>query len=469
MRCRPLTSTRQGRWARVLVCTGLLGCASESAPDAPQNLLVIAVDTLRADALGIYGAPDERSPHIDSLGKAGIVFESAVSHASWTLPSFAATLTSTYTSTNGCWTFEARLPESFETLPEVFQAAGFETYGIASHIFFNQKYGLQQGFDSFDESLGHRANEAGWEPLTSPKVSERAVDWIEARAGSEQPWLLWLHYFDPHIPYYDHAKAAGLGAVADERTRYESEIQFTDRFVGEVLAALESSGFGANTAVLFLSDHGEAFYEHEDVRRHSHSLFQEELRVPLLLKVPGLEPRRVAGLTRTVDLMPTLLELFRLKAKPGQMVGRSLLPSLLGESQKSEPLLAEIRLKTAPKGKHSRAVLDGRWKLIEGLDGSFVLFDTQADPLEQNDLAASHGAEVQRLRSMMQALEARAKEAGKAFEPGSKVQQTEDEADQINSLGYGAGDEDEEAQDEEQPDQEMQLDTIYCYGDENEE
>jgi len=420
---------------------GAGACSGNSEPNAPRNLLVIAVDTLRADALGIYGATDGRTPNLDRLGEAGIVFENAVSQASWTLPSFASTLTSTYSSTHGCWTFDARLPESFQTLPEVFQSAGFDTYGIASHIFFNKKYGLQQGFDDFDESLGHRANEAGWEPLTSPKVSGRALKWLKGRVGNPAPWLLWLHYFDPHVPYVDHSRRKGGPAVTDERELYGNEIQFTDGFVGQVLSGLKEYGFAEETAVLFLSDHGEAFYEHPGVRRHSHSLFQEELRVPLVLKLPGFAPRRVPGLTRTVDLMPTLLEIFNLKAQPGQMIGHSLLPSLHGESQAVEPLLSEIRLKPAPKGKHKRAVLDGRMKLIEALDGSYLLYDQKTDALETHNLVLERPREVERLKELMQELEDEAVRHGESFAGAARVQNTADEASHIGALGYGTGEE----------------------------
>jgi arylsulfatase A-like enzyme len=191
-------------------------------------------------------------------------------------------------------------------------------------------------------------------------------------------------------------------------------------------------------------DHGEAFLEHEDVRRHSHSLFQEELRVPLILSAPGLSARRLGGLTRTVDLMPTLLELFALQARPGQMIGRSLMPKLMGEQQASEPFLAELRLKPAPKGKHSRAVMDGRWKLIERLSGGYALYDQLEDPLETNDVSGERGEEVRRLVELMLKLEAEAVQHAAAFAPGAAVEHSADEAAQIKDLGYGGDDEEEE-------------------------
>ncbi len=426
-----------------LLTFGACGDHAEHSADFPRptNLLVIAVDTLRADALGAYGGEDDCSPNLDRLGEQGVIFDNAVSHASWTLPSFASTLTSTYTSTHGCWTFETRLADGLETLPEVFQAAGFDTFGIASHIFFNEKYGLQQGFDEFDDSLGHKAGEKGWEPLTSPQVSERAVHWIDGRASNESPWLLWLHYFDPHAPYQDHSQLNGGAAVEDERERYQAEVRYTDKYVGEVLAALERNGFAENTCVLFFSDHGEAFHEHDGVRRHSRSLFTEELRVPLMLKVPGLAPKRIRGMTRTVDLMPTLLDLFSLDATPGQMIGSSLMPSLIGAEQTSAPLLAEIGLRALPEGKHKRAVLDDRWKLIEGLDGTFQLFDYRADPLERTDQASAQPKEVQRLKALMQQLQREAREHAARFESGGLLEHTPEQLQHLKDLGY-VGDED---------------------------
>jgi arylsulfatase A-like enzyme len=424
-----------------LLLVGSASCGGAAEVPAPRNLVFLCVDTLRADELGVYGGERGLSPRVDALAESGIVFERARSHASWTLPSFAAVLTSLYTSTHGCWDFESRLPESFQTLPELFEGAGFDTHGVASHVFFREEYGLTQGFGSFDAELGHKREETGWVPLTSPRVSAQAEVWLDARAaaGEERPFLLWLHYFDPHLPYVDHEAMGGGAQTPDERERYRAEIAYTDGFVGDVLDALERNGFAEETAVVFLSDHGEAFHDHPGVRRHSRSLYVEELRVPLVLRVPGLAPRRVAEPVRTVDLLPTLLELFGIAPPADQpMEGVSLVAALRGEAFEARALLAEIGLHD--DARHARSIVDGRWKLIERLDGTPELYDVEADPLERNDLAGEQQAVVGELTARMDALQRRAEERGQAFERGGKVDVSDEDRERLRDLGY-VGDE----------------------------
>ena len=412
------------------------GCGGGGDVARPSNLLVIGVDTLRADYLGAYGDPNGLSPEIDALAESGVVFEHALSHASWTLPSFAAVLTSLYSSTHGCWNFDSRLSESFVTLPEIFREAGFETAGIASHVFFDDRYGLQQGFDSFDDELAHRREDEGWVAITSPIVAVKAERWLDERAaqGEGAPWLLWVHFFDPHVPYVDHT-GRGLDGPETENERYRSEIAFTDRHVGRVLAALERNGFAADTAVVFLSDHGEAFEEHPGVRRHSRSLYREELWIPLIVRVPGLAPGRVSGLVRTVDLLPTLLEVFGIRPERAvPMEGESLAPALSGARPEPLPLLSEIRLHD---GSHARAIVDGRWKLIEDTSNGVVhLFDLESDVDERTDLARDQPELVEELRARMRELVARAELLGELFEGGGRVDLTPEELQWLRDLGY---------------------------------
>ena len=415
-------------------CGVLAGCggAGEDRP-APRNLLVIAVDTLRADHLGAYGDLPSRTPEIDALAASGVTFEHAVSHASWTLPSFAAMLTSLYSSTHGCWNFDSVLSDAFVTFPEVLNEAGFDTYGAASHVYFDGRYGLQQGFDDFDDELAWRMKD-GATPVTSHLISEKATTWLAERAASQDPdrWLLWLHYFDPHFPYIPHeAELRG----ADELLRYQGEIAYTDGFVGRVLAALEEHGFADDTAVLFVSDHGEAFHEHPGVRRHAKSLYREELRVPLVLRVPGIEPRRVTELVRTVDLMPTLLEVLQVRPeKELPMEGTSLLPAMLGRPHESPPLLAEIRLHD---GFHANGFVRGRWKLVEDVsNGVFRLFDVENDFEEQVDLAGERPDLVEELVAEMRAAIRRSEALGELYESGGSAVLDEAERARLRDLGY---------------------------------
>jgi len=427
----PHDASRWPPWATWLALVPL-ACGPAAPP--PPNLLIVCVDTLRADELGAYGSEPSRTPALDALALESAVFERAHAAASWTLPSVGALFTSHVPSTTGLWTFESRLADSFPTLAERFREAGFETHGIASHIFFDSAYGLQQGFASFDDALCHRANEAGWKPVTSPEVAAKASAWLEAHAGGgDRPWLLFVHFFDPHLQYLDHEAARLDDQRRSERERYRSEIAFTDRHVGAVLETLARTGLAERTNVLFFSDHGESFLEHPPIQRHSYSLYEEELRVPLFLRVPGLMPRRVPQFVRTVDLLPTLLELAGLPPLEG-IEGQSLVPLLRGEELPEQPLVAEIRLKD---GFHADALVEGGYKLIEDVsNGQARLFDLSADPRERNDLASQQPERVAALRAALAARLETARAAAGRFGPGGKVEHTPEELEHIRALGY---------------------------------
>jgi arylsulfatase A-like enzyme len=411
----------------------LASCGEPAAPR--RNVLVLCVDTLRADELGAYGRRPSLTPALDRLAEGSVVFERAHAAASWTLPSVGALFTSASPSTTELWSFDSRLDETFTTLAERFQAAGYATHGIASHVFFARDYGLQQGFASFDDELCHRSGDAGWKPITSPDVSRKAVAWLRARAAgpAREPWLLFVHYFDPHWLYLDHEGRDMADESRSERERYRSEIAFTDGHVAAVLSTLEELGLAGSTDVLFFSDHGESFREHPGIQRHSYSLYEEELRVPLFLRATGLAPRRVAEPVRTVDLLPTLLELHGLAAEDG-LEGQSLAPLLSGAAFHPQDHLAEIRLK---EGFHTNAFVRGRHKLIEHVSaGRVALFDLERDPLEQTDLAGTEpglAAELERaLRARVRAAEERAQAFGRA----PSVETTPAELELLEQLGY---------------------------------
>jgi len=403
----------------------------------PKNLLIVCVDTLRADELGAYGRSPSITPALDRLAAESVVFERAHAAASWTLPSIGAVFTSFFPSTTGLWTFESRLADAFPTLAERFQAAGFDTYGIASHDFFKAKYGLVQGFEGFDDELAHPRSEQGWQPVTSPKVSAKAVSWLEQRAasGDSGPWLLFVHFFDPHVPYLDHQAANLDDATRGERERYRSEIAFTDRHVGRLLEALERSGFARDTTVLFFSDHGESFLEHPPIAKHSYGLYEEELRVPLFLHVPGLAPRRVGEPVRTVDLLPTLLALFALDDEHArEREGVSLVPLIAGQPAAVPPQLSEIRLKD---DHHANALVRGRHKLYEDVSRDRLeLFDLETDPGEQHDLSTEQPALRAELEAALRAAIHAAEAKGERFGSGGKVELTPEERQNLNQLGY---------------------------------
>ena len=181
-----------------------------------------------------------------------------------------------------------------------------------------------------------------YQAITSAALSDEAVRWLESKAAADAdpPWFLWLHYFDPHREYRAHPGTTTIEGSA-ELDRYDAEIAFTDAQIGRVLAALADTGLDRRTAVMFASDHGEEFGDHGGVD-HGHTLFEELVRVPLVIRAPGFAPRRVPGTVQVVDVLPTVHELLGLEA-PAVREGESLVPAMVGAPLGERAALAELR------------------------------------------------------------------------------------------------------------------------------
>jgi len=407
-----------------------VGCGPGQPP--PRNLLLITVDTLRPDHLGAWGYERGTSPGIDALAAGGVVFEDAYSHTSWTLPSLATLMTSLYTSSHGAWNFESKLPESVTTLAEILAEHGYHTGAVVTHVFAGRKYGMHQGFAEFDEELvveGIRAHAQ----ITSPRVSAKGAEWIQRRSGDERPWFLWLHYFDPHGQYMEHPGISERFGRAEKLDLYDGEIAFTDRAIGTLLARLDAMGHADDTVVVLTADHGEEFGEHGRTR-HGKTLFEEVIRVPLVVRAPGLTPGRVVGPAPSVDLLPTLLELMGLPAPEG-LSGASLLAAMQGAPLEARPVLSELR---AMAFKDADSYRLGRWKVIrEGWKKRNHLYDLEADPAELVDLSAVHPEQLERMLREMDALRGAARSAsmeGRSSEQSPDL--TPDELEGLRQLGY---------------------------------
>lgn len=415
----------------VALAVALLLCAG-CGPAEPQrrNLLLVSVDTLRADHLGVYGLEPSPSPSLDRLAASGTLFLDARTTTSWTLPALASLMTSLHASTHGCWDFRSRLDGSFETLAELLYAAGFETAAIASHTFLGAPFGLQQGFAHYDDDLVRPNLKASHKAVTSPELTDRAVAWLEDRGNGGARWFLWVHYFDPHSDYLPHEGISEAFGTRTPQERYVGEVAFTDRAIGRLLEALEDLGLAGETVVVVTADHGEEFWEHGSYS-HGRTLYSEVLHVPLLVRAPGFPPGRVAGTVSLVDVLPTVLELLDLPVPEG-LHGRSLVPALAGEALAPRPALAEVRLYP---GQHGDSLeLDG-WKLVRGTGSEAPqLFDVRSDPGDERDVAAEHPEVVKRLGGL---LEAAVREA-EARAPGVRVTAPlgADELRSLRDLGY---------------------------------
>lgn len=376
------------------------GCGP--APKRP-NVLLVTIDTLRADHLGTYGYPRPTSPEIDAFAARSAVFENAHSTSSWTLPSLASIHTSLLSTTHGCWKISSRLEPEFTTAAEVLRDAGYDTAMVACHIFLSAQYGLQQGFTHVDDELVRPPSDAA-SAISSPGVTERGVRFLERKAASraadqdDSPWFLWLHYFDPHDTYLPHEGYSEKFGTVEEIDLYDGEIAFTNHHVGRVLRKLAELGLEDDTIVVITSDHGEEFGEH-GFKRHGYSLYQEAVRIPLVVKVPGSAPSRIPAVVSNVDLLPTVLEACGIALPEVEgatcahpLEGRSLLGAIRGTEPLAEgTAVSEVRWHD---GQDLRALRDGAWKLIEdqaadGKAAQSALYDLGADPRERNDLRAT--------------------------------------------------------------------------------
>jgi arylsulfatase A-like enzyme len=393
---------------------------------AGKNLVVVLIDTLRADRLGAYGNRNGLTPHLDRFAAEGTRFAQMHAPASWTLPSVASLMTGLHPQTHGAGVRYGEfaptgLSGGVRTLAETLRDAGFYNLGVYHNIYVNPAFGLQQGFDEY-VSIEDRA---------APLV-DRALEGLR-RTASDRRVFLYLHLFDPHNPYEPPEEECrtvarrllpdyrgGLGCAADRRPElpipppedrrwhealYDAEIAYTDRQMGRFLKGLEDLGLDDDTVVLVVSDHGEEFWTRLDRERalgyepnsdHGHTYYEELLHVPAILRIPERPPGVVESPAELADLFPTLLRLVGVESPPVQ--GKDLTPLLDGAPPAGRPtLLADLILHGPPRW----AVRRGPWKLIVPRDPGppLELYDLASDPGELRDLAAARPDLVAALRT----------------------------------------------------------------------
>ena len=457
----------------------LAGCAPDAggaaAGDAPgllerPNLLVVVIDTLRFDGLG-HNRPDrETSPAIDRLAAESVRFERAYSSAPWTMPAVASMLTGLYPSAHGVTEIKHKLPGRATTLAERLSEAGYTTAAVVSHHLIGRDKGFDQGYRSFLEQ------QSGHDRVSTPWVTEAAVGELRELARGGAPFFLYVHYFDPHFNYLPHERYRyaperagtldGDEGIEELRNRlaelttdeaaflrdlYDGEVRFTDDGVGELLRALERLELAPRTVVCFTSDHGEEFLERGWLG-HTRTLYDELVRVPFCVRLPGVAPRAVAVPVSTASLAPTLLELAGLPV-PAEVQAPSLLGLLTGAAA-PEPFPAvfcEVDFVQVPlprkfgvdpevvrmKNAHLKALVAGRHKLIrDDASGALELYDLEADPLEARDLAAEEPELTARLAAELERACARAREGGVGPE---ELEIDAKELERLRRLGYVDG------------------------------
>lgn len=359
---RPVPKVRAGLRA---VLPALVWLACGGAPDATRpDVLLVTVDTLRADYVHSYGFGPETTPHVDALAARGVLFESAIAASTATVPSHASIMTSRYVREHsvGAWNGATRL-EGAPTLAEAFREAGYDTAAFVSNVVLKARSGLDAGFDVYDDELPvAEANRGLYFERVARQTVSRANAWL-ARRG-EAPFFLWVHLQDPHGPYTPPEPWADLVPEVPMRTGielpvmrtnrgrgglpayqaldgvhraaryaglYAGEIAFADHWLGVLFDEARRAADRRGLVVVFTADHGESLDEDGFFFQHGHATTPEQAHVPLVIAAPGLAPRRVSGVVSHVDLAPTVLELAGLAPLPRES-GISLVPVLRGEA-----------------------------------------------------------------------------------------------------------------------------------------
>jgi len=423
------------RWAVLVLAAALvLGACGRR----PMNVLLVTLDTTRADFLGCYGRASARTENLDRLAAGGFLFENAIASNPVTQPSHATILTGTWPMLHGVRDNTLfHLPEERSTLAEILARHGYRTGAAIGGFPLVRGFGLDQGFELYDDRLAtvrqdhrgfaaRRRRPTWYDERPAGHVNDAILPWL--RSLGDEPFFVWLHYWDPHEPHIAPEPWADLFA----HDPYQGEIAYADQSLGTILRQLEASGEDRRTLIVVTADHGEGRLEHGEMT-HAFLAYETTLHVPLIFKVPGLQGgRRTPETVGTVDVVPTVLDLLGF-AIPGDVQGRSLAPLMRGHGGDHErPYYAES---LSPRLSHGygelRALYLGPYKYIHGPRPE--LFDLAADPRELDDLSAERPEERRRLEAELADFVAR--HAG--AEAASAVHQVDDETRRrLEALGY---------------------------------
>jgi len=429
---------------RAVACVALLACLVACRQHEPEptrreprdaNVLLITLDTTRADHLSCYASGHARTPHLDALAARGVRFAHATAQVPLTLPSHACIMTGAYPTVHGLRDMGGFvLDKSHPTMASLTQAAGFSTAAFVGSRVVAKHFGLSHGFEVYDDDMGADTEE-GKLPGMFPErrasvVTDRALEWLNHNASRK--FFLWVHYYDPHQPYdppepYKREYAKSL---------YDGEIAYMDEQVGRLLGGMGQLGLASRTLVIAVGDHGESLGEHGE-QTHGIFLYDATLHVPLIVAGPDVPPGKVIDdQVRSIDLHPTAMEFLGLPLSP-QAQGVSLWPLLLrGTHVRSNYSYGETLYPRTYMGwSELRAMRNDAWKLI--LAPHPELYDLTRDPGELQNLIARQPAEADQLQKQIwEVAGTQAKNERVAAVPVDE--QTRQELESLGYVGGGA-------------------------------
>jgi arylsulfatase A-like enzyme/Tfp pilus assembly protein PilF len=386
------------RLTLILTVLAAFPAAAQTPAKPALNVVLITIDTLRADHLGCYGYKQIKTPNIDGLAAEGARFERAFAVVPVTLPSHSSMLTGTYPMLSGMHDFSGnKLSPLQPTMASVLKQAGYQTGAVIAAAVLDSRFGLNQGFDFYyDHFEFSRLDEANLDEMERPgnAVADVALDWLGK--NSQKKFFLWMHLYDPHFPYhppepYSHEYAA---------QPYDGEIAFADEQIGRLLRFLKEKGIYKNTLIVLCGDHGESLGEHGE-KTHGFFIYNATMHVPLIIRLPEQAAgRTVADPVSLVDLMPTILGAVGLEV-PSQVQGRSLLAEVRGgPTDRDRVLYGETYL---PR-------IHFNWSELRGSENTkyhFIdapkpeLYDLAKDPGEVHNLFSEKKAVAEEMRAKL--------------------------------------------------------------------
>jgi arylsulfatase A-like enzyme/Tfp pilus assembly protein PilF len=422
-----------GALAAVSVACRSEPASTTSPSSAAGPIILVTIDTLRADRLGSYGSTKALTPALDRFAEGATRFTAAVTQVPLTLPAHATILTGLHPAKHGVRTNDGfRLGAGVPTLAEALRARGYATGAFIGGYPLQASFGLARGFDRYDDDF---LRAPGTVERPADEVVRAAVAWIDQRRS--QPFFAWLHLFDPHSPYTPPPPFAPTRADAGDAARYDGEVAYTDAALGRLFEHIQQSALSAGTAFVIAADHGESLGEHGE-RTHGTFLYDATVRVPLFIRLPGqTTPRTVAVPVEAADLAPTIAALAG--ASLGAVDGRSLLPLVSPEpaardaaaGDPDRPAYAESYYQNVLLGwSPLRAVRTSRWKFIEAPRPE--LYDLAADP---GEIVNRVGDRAALAAGLQRALPSSGTEATLASAQGSAGES----AERLRSLGYVSG------------------------------
>ncbi len=416
----------------------------------PPNVVVILLDTLRADVLSFYGADEERAPYLAQLAAQGTVFENAFSTSTWTAPSTASMLTGMYPDRHGVtrgFLAQFREGEAVDegvlgemellsissdtpTLAERFKQAGYDTYALASNVNIGPEMAFDRGFDEFER---HDLQPAKF-------LRDRLMDMRQRIDASDKPSFVYLHFNDVHKPYELRPRFYKKGANRDETQEklelYKSELGYLDSFLARIHQSME---WGDDTLIVVVADHGEEFKDHGQYY-HEFTLHVELNQIPFLIRAPGLRvhPGRVAENVSLIDVVPTIFDLIGVSS-PGDMDGRSLASfcrsddKRSGLTQESAALIERpLILHRFEDGEDLWGVILEDWKLIQS-DLGVLLYDLKNDPKELNEVSSEN---VELALQLIAILDEHRDRGSNPQSMRTQVDIDQDLLDRLKAIGY---------------------------------